>query len=53
MCSFVDLFIESNNFFLIFYIIYYDFFKKLLEVNKKEKTKTPLKTTYKRAREAK
>jgi hypothetical protein len=31
-----------------FSAIYYDFFNDLAEINKKEKTKPPLKTTYNR-----
>jgi hypothetical protein len=29
-----------------FSVIYYDFFKDLTKINKKEKTKLPLKTAY-------
>jgi hypothetical protein len=34
-----------------FSMIYYDFFKYLAKINKKEKNKTAFKTAYNRARE--
>jgi hypothetical protein len=46
--------VKSNKIEFLFYnfsVIYYDFFKDLAEINKKEKYKTAFKTAYNRARE--